>query len=208
VSDKGGPVRLQNRSRRPDSNRGPFITREANAFLEVVCEAERAAEKVHPYDLRHSFASLLIHEGRPPIVEIAQQLGHNATTCLSTYAHVIAELRGAEKVSAQEQIRKARETDAAQMRPTSETGPQTHHRFGSTKGSPESDSNRRPLRYMAAWGLRLFAANRAFRPIRRFHRLRRTSACGCCRVLLPTRLPTWNGTYPPLALQRFRYYGA
>jgi integrase len=108
-------------------------------------------EGVRPYDLRHSFASLLIHEGRLSIVEIAQQLGHNATTCLSTYAHVIAELRGAEKVSAEEQIRTAREshaqTDTAQKRPTSPGGPQTHHSFGSTKGSPESDSNRRPLPY-------------------------------------------------------------
>ena len=64
---------------------------------------------VRPYDLRHSFASLLIHEGRLSIVEIAQQLGHNPNTCLSTYAHVMAELRGSEKVSANEQIRDARE---------------------------------------------------------------------------------------------------
>lgn len=35
-----------------------------------------------PYDLRHSFASLLIHEGRLSIVEIAAQLGHNPNTCL------------------------------------------------------------------------------------------------------------------------------
>ncbi len=106
---------------------------------------------VRPYDLRHSFASLLIHEGRLSIVEIAQQLGHNPTTCLSTYAHVIAELRGAEKVSAEEQIQAARDphaqTDTAQKRPTSPGGPQTHHSFGSTTGSPESDSNRRPLPY-------------------------------------------------------------
>src|SRR5206468_1968883 len=81
---------------------------------------------VRPYDLRHSFASLLIHEGRLSIVEIAQQLGHNPTTCLSTYAHVIAELRGAEKVSAEDQIRAARashaQTDTAQKRPTSPSG--------------------------------------------------------------------------------------
>jgi integrase len=30
-----------------------------------------------PYDLRHSFVSLLIQEGRLSIVEIAEQLGHN-----------------------------------------------------------------------------------------------------------------------------------
>jgi integrase len=112
-------------------------------------------KNVRPYDLRHSFASLLIHEGRLSIVEIAQQLGHNPNTCLSTYAHVIAELRGSEKVSADEQIRDARvrvlRTNTAQIRPTAAEGSQTHHpeqlSFGSTTKSPESDSNRRPLPY-------------------------------------------------------------
>jgi integrase len=116
-----------------------------------VTTRELGMDGVRPYDLRHSFASLLIHEGRLSIVEIAQQLGHNPNTCLSTYAHVMAELRGSEKVSANEQIRDARErvfeTDTAQKRPKSPSGPQTHHSFGSTKGSPESDSNRRPLPY-------------------------------------------------------------
>jgi integrase len=44
-----------------------------------------------PYDLRHAFASLLIHEGRLSVVDIAAQLGHNPTVCLDTYAHVMAE---------------------------------------------------------------------------------------------------------------------
>jgi hypothetical protein len=44
-------------------------------------------------------------------VEIADQLGHGAGLCLSTYAHVMAELRGAEKVSAEDQIRRARFVD-------------------------------------------------------------------------------------------------
>jgi integrase len=61
-----------------------------------------------PYDLRHSFASLMIHEGRLSPVEIAEQLGHSPATCLSNYAHVIAELKGAEKIPAVEQIRLAR----------------------------------------------------------------------------------------------------
>jgi hypothetical protein len=45
-----------------------------------------------PYDLRHSFASLLIHEGELSIVEIANQLGHSTETLLRVYAHVIAEM--------------------------------------------------------------------------------------------------------------------
>jgi hypothetical protein len=60
------------------------------------------------YDLRHSFASLRIHEGRLSIVELAEQLGDNPTMCLSTYAHVMAEIRGAPKVSAEEEIEAAR----------------------------------------------------------------------------------------------------
>src|SRR5439155_2729184 len=61
-----------------------------------------------PYDLRHSFASLLIHEGRLSIVEIAAQLGHSPTMTLGTYAHVIAELKGTRRISADRQIRQAR----------------------------------------------------------------------------------------------------
>jgi integrase len=37
-----------------------------------------------PYDLRHAFASLLIHEGRLSVVEVAARLGHNPTVCLDT----------------------------------------------------------------------------------------------------------------------------
>jgi integrase len=62
-----------------------------------------------PYDLRHAFASLLIHEGRLSVVEIAAQLGHNPTVCLDTYAHVMAEERDGEHVSAEEQIIQARQ---------------------------------------------------------------------------------------------------
>ena len=61
-----------------------------------------------PYDLRHSFASLLIHEARLSVMEIAAQLGHSTDTLLRTYAHVIADLRGAPRVSAEFAIRQAR----------------------------------------------------------------------------------------------------
>src|SRR3954470_10492065 len=66
-------------------------------------------EGARPYDLRHAFASLLIHEGRLSVVEIAAQLGHNPTVCLDTYAHVMAEERDGEHVSAEEQIVAARQ---------------------------------------------------------------------------------------------------
>lgn len=66
-----------------------------------------------PYALRHSFVSLLLHEGRLSLGEIAEQAGHSVAVLSSTYAHVLRELRGAERVSAAEQIEAARaELDA------------------------------------------------------------------------------------------------
>ena len=62
-----------------------------------------------PYDLRHAFASLLIHEGRLSPVEIAEQLGHSTQMLLNTYAHVLAEQKGARKTSAETLIRRARD---------------------------------------------------------------------------------------------------
>jgi integrase len=60
-----------------------------------------------PYDLRHSFASLLIHEGRP-LMEIADQLGHSVETLLRHYAHLIAEMAGQPPISAEQAISAAR----------------------------------------------------------------------------------------------------
>jgi len=60
-----------------------------------------------PYDLRHSFASLLIHEGRP-LMEIADQLGHSVETLLRHYAHLIAEMAGQPPIPAERAIEKAR----------------------------------------------------------------------------------------------------
>jgi integrase len=60
-----------------------------------------------PYTLRHSFASLLIWEGRP-ITSVAAQLGHSPAMTLRTYAHVFEEFEDAEHTSAEEAIRAAR----------------------------------------------------------------------------------------------------
>jgi integrase len=68
-----------------------------------------------PYDLRHSFASLLIHAGRMSVVEIAAQLGHSTQTLLRTYTHVFAELRGQPKVPADHQIAAARRERARRI---------------------------------------------------------------------------------------------
>jgi hypothetical protein len=42
------------------------------------------------------------------VVDIARQLGHNPTVCLDTYAHVMAEQRGAERCGAAEMVMLAR----------------------------------------------------------------------------------------------------
>jgi integrase len=60
-----------------------------------------------PYDLRHSFVSLLIAEGRT-VIDVAAQAGHSPETCLRYYAHLFAELDPGERISAEDLIRKAR----------------------------------------------------------------------------------------------------
>ena len=49
--------------------------------------------KATPYTLRHSFSSLLLHEGRS-VIYVARQMGHDALLTLSTYGHVIDQLEG------------------------------------------------------------------------------------------------------------------
>ena len=51
------------------------------------------------------------------VVEIAAQLGHRPTVCLDTYAHVMAEHRGANGVSAERRIFAAREEIATGLDP-------------------------------------------------------------------------------------------
>ena len=71
---------------------------------------ERAGvEHTTPYALRHSFASLLLHEGRS-VIYVARQLGHDARLTLGTYGHVIDELDEAPRIAAEDAIRAARDT--------------------------------------------------------------------------------------------------
>jgi integrase len=67
---------------------------------------------MRPYDLRHAFCSLLISEGMS-VVEVARQAGHAPTMTLATYAHVIADLEGSERVPAEASIRAAREPEVS-----------------------------------------------------------------------------------------------
>jgi integrase len=76
-------------------------------FFDRVVEAVGLTE-VRPYDLRHSFVSLLIHEGRS-VVDVARQAGHAPTMTLDTYAHVFDEFDPDERISAEDRIERARE---------------------------------------------------------------------------------------------------
>jgi integrase len=61
-----------------------------------------------PYDGRHTFASLLIHEGRS-VLEVAAQLGHeSASTTLRHYAHLVEETRDGERLPMADAIAAAR----------------------------------------------------------------------------------------------------
>ena len=64
-------------------------------------------DHARPYDLRHGFASLLLHEGRS-VIYVARQLGHGADLTLGTYGHTIEELDDAPRISADEAIAIAR----------------------------------------------------------------------------------------------------
>jgi integrase len=87
-------------------------------FNPAVAAAGRP-KTTRPYDLRHSFASLLLAEQTSPI-DVAGQMGHNPATLLQTYAHVIEELRGKRVVQAVSEIESARNR-VAQTLPESST---------------------------------------------------------------------------------------
>jgi hypothetical protein len=76
------------------------------AFKRALNAAE--VERARPYDLRHSFASLLLYEGRS-VIYVARQLGHDARLTLTKYGHVIDELDDAPRRDAETAIRQARE---------------------------------------------------------------------------------------------------
>lgn len=71
-------------------------------------------EGPRPYDLRHTFASLLLAEGKA-IHYVAEQLGHGAEQTLRTYGHVIADYRDREAIDAEEEIRAARGVSLGQI---------------------------------------------------------------------------------------------
>ncbi|MGI8440816.1 MAG: tyrosine-type recombinase/integrase [Thermoleophilaceae bacterium] len=80
--------------------------------------AREAAGLEHgrPYDLRHSFASLLLHEGRN-VIYVARQLGHDAQLTLGRYGHVMETLEDEPRLEAETAIRRAREQSGTRLVP-------------------------------------------------------------------------------------------
>jgi integrase len=87
---------------RPDDKQLVFPGRDGLPWTQAAYQSWRrrafrratlAAGLTHarPYDLTHSFASSLLHEGRS-VIYVARQLGHDARLTLTRYGHVIDEL--------------------------------------------------------------------------------------------------------------------
>jgi integrase len=100
-------------------NDGAWQTWHRDAWVPA-CRAV-GLEGVRPYDLRHSFVSLLIHEGRS-VVDVARQAGHSPTMTLDVYAHVFDEFDISERVSAEDQIVQARRDVSGLCPPNSDEG--------------------------------------------------------------------------------------
>ena len=71
------------------------------------CRAAGVDPVPRPYDLRHSYASLLLAEGCQPLY-VARQLGRSVAVLLSTYAHLIDEYEDAQHIDADREITAAR----------------------------------------------------------------------------------------------------
>jgi hypothetical protein len=136
VANGSGPAREWSAGL-PDEGR-PLLDRECLSQLEaqVFTPAAKAVgiEKPRPYDLRHSFASLLFAEGTNP-AEIAEQMGHSLQTLLNTYTHVIEELRGQPRRSAEALIREARDRAVPQKAPKASRAGSRGNSTGAEKGN-------------------------------------------------------------------------
>jgi integrase len=77
---------------------------------------EAGIDGARPYDLRHSFASLLLHEGRSAIY-VARQLGHGAELTMRVYGHVIEELEDRPQLPAEDAIQESRQGAPGRLNP-------------------------------------------------------------------------------------------
>ena len=95
----------------PNRNGDPWTEDQWDAWRRdtwrPACHAAGLHPAPRPYDLRHSFASLLLAAGCT-IHDVARQLGHGVDLTLNVYGHVIDEYRGEGHIDPDTEIRKAR----------------------------------------------------------------------------------------------------
>jgi integrase len=91
------------------AQRGSVSVEEAN--FEPAAKAAGFPE-LRIYDLRHTFASLLLAAGRS-LPDVAGELGHGIDVLTSTYAHVIAEYRGRKAIDPDTEIQLVRRSRRA-----------------------------------------------------------------------------------------------
>jgi integrase len=93
-----------------ESSAGTLTAGQWNRWTQGTFRAAKLAvglPNARAYDLRHSFVSLLIHEGQS-ILEVARQAGHSPQTCLRDYGHLFDEFDPAERETAEAVIGAAR----------------------------------------------------------------------------------------------------
>lgn len=118
AADARAPTRPDDRPRRdvptgPDDlvipsreGGGPITLRHWRAKMWHPARVDAGLDRMTPYDCRHTFGSLLIHEGR----EVQRAMRHaSATTTLRHYAHQFAEWKGRAKVTLLEAVETARD---------------------------------------------------------------------------------------------------
>ncbi len=124
------------------------------AFAEAAAHA--GTPKARPYDLRHSYISLLIQQGAT-VVEVARQAGHAPTMTLSTYAHLFDEQDGDDRRSAEEQIRDARQRHSGEkvsvlcMRPKNPDAAKTQNRSRSVPRVSDKKDHLLQRRMLGVW---------------------------------------------------------
>jgi integrase len=75
------------------------------------CRAVGLDPVPRPYDCRHSFASLLLAEGRQPMY-VASQMGHSVALLLRAYAHLLAEFEDRLTIDVDQEIERSRRVPA------------------------------------------------------------------------------------------------
>jgi integrase len=96
-----------------------------------------------PYDLRHSFASLLLAEGRS-VHYVARRLGHSPALTLSTYGHLFAEYEHADRIDAEAEIAQARAALDAASSAAPGSCTRSVHRDGPRGTTPAPSEQRKP----------------------------------------------------------------